>query len=103
MSKTLSESAAEILQASMMAGKEPAAALTVAQDLGGQTPESMDAGSVGSNAAVAVKQAPKPGVEGEIYIETYRGEDARHRVSTCRHPIWSESLTSSDVLHHAGS
>jgi hypothetical protein len=64
MSKTLSESAAEILQASMMAGKEPAAALTVAQDLGGQTPESMDAGSVGSNAADAVNPAPKPGVEG---------------------------------------
>ncbi|MFN6019712.1 MAG: hypothetical protein ACK49F_04940, partial [Bacteroidota bacterium] len=45
----------------------------------------------------------KPGIEGEIYIETYRGEDARHRVSTCRHPICSESLTSSDVLHHTGS
>ena len=30
-------------------------------------------------------------MEGEIYIETYRGEDARHRVSTWRHPIGSES------------
>ena len=64
MSKTLSESAAEILQASMMAGKEPAATLAVAQDLGGQTPDSTDAGSVGANAAAAVNQAPKPGVEG---------------------------------------
>jgi len=64
MSKTLSESAAEILQASMMAGKEPAATLAVAQDLGGQTPEAMDAGSIGSNAAAAVAPAAKPGVEG---------------------------------------
>ena len=73
----------------------------------------------------------KPGVAGEINIETYQGEDARHRVSTGQpsqlvrksdlvrrptqghspaifvtrhrqvsHPIWSESLSSSDVLHH---
>ena len=65
MAKTLSESAAEILKASMMnAGKEPAATLGVEmQDLGGQTPEQLPT-AIGAAAAAKVAVAPKPGVTG---------------------------------------
>jgi hypothetical protein len=76
MSKTLSESAAEILRASMNAGKEPMQSLNATvNDLGGATPDDdysggpghgekdMDA-SVGVAAAKAVKQAAKPGESG---------------------------------------
>jgi hypothetical protein len=65
MAKTLSESAAEILRASMnAAGKEPAAKLPgEMEDLGGQTPESQST-AIGAAAAAKVKEAPKPGKEG---------------------------------------
>jgi hypothetical protein len=77
MSKTLSESAAEILRASMNAGKEPMQSLAdPVNDLGGATPEDDYSGgpghgekdidpSVGIAAAAAVKEAPKPGVSSE--------------------------------------
>lgn len=76
MAKTLSESAAEILKASMNAGKEPMQTLGAeVNDLGGATPQDDYSGgpghgqkdldsSVGVAAAAAVKQAAKPGVEG---------------------------------------
>jgi hypothetical protein len=65
MSKTLSESAAEILKASMMAGKEPGATLGAEmQDLGGATTENPGGEATGANAAAGVQVAPKPGVEG---------------------------------------
>ena len=77
MAKTLSESAAEILNASIGKNQEPAAKLAQFQDLGGATPEddysspgqsgddeSEDADraddSVGSNAAKGVNVAPRP-------------------------------------------
>jgi hypothetical protein len=65
MSKTLSESAAEILQASMSAaGKEPAQVMASgAEDLGGQTPEQLPT-DIGKKAAASAKEAPKPGVSG---------------------------------------
>ena len=65
MAKTLSESAAEILKASMSAaGKEPAATLGVeTQDLGGQTPEQLPT-AIGAAAAAKIKPAAKPGMEG---------------------------------------
>jgi hypothetical protein len=65
MSKTLSESAAEILQASMSsAGKEPAQVMPAeVQDLGGQTPTELPS-AIGAAAAANVKVAPKPGQEG---------------------------------------
>jgi len=64
MAKTLSESAAEILKASMNAGKEPAATLSAeVQDLGGQTPSTAPT-DIGAKAAAGVKEAPKPGVTG---------------------------------------
>ena len=64
MAKTLSESAAEILKASMNAGKEPAATLGAeVQDLGGQTPQSQST-AIGAAASAKMKEAPKPGVMG---------------------------------------
>jgi hypothetical protein len=76
MSKTLSESAAEILRASMNAGKEPMQSMPApVNDLGGATPEDDYSGgpghgqkdmdpSVGIAAAKAVNQAAKPGTPG---------------------------------------
>jgi hypothetical protein len=63
MTKSLSESAAEILKASLAsAGKEPAAKLPSAEeDLGGETNEVPDGGDVGEMASASVKQAAKPG------------------------------------------
>jgi len=64
MSKTLSESAAEILKASMNAGKEPAHSMAAdMQDLGGQTPTTLPT-DIGAKAAGASKEAPKPGTAG---------------------------------------
>jgi hypothetical protein len=65
MSKTLSESAAEILQASMSAaGKESAQSLPAEMDdLGGQTPTTLPT-DIGAKAAADAKEAPKPGVMG---------------------------------------
>ena len=62
MAKTLSESAAEILKASMNAGKEPLAAQNAeVHDLGGATNDNPAGEGVGSAAAAAVGEAPKPG------------------------------------------
>ena len=64
MSKTLSESAAEILKASMNAGKEPAQVMAAdMQDLGGQTPEQLPT-AIGAAASANMKPAAKPGMEG---------------------------------------
>ena len=67
MSKTLSESAAEILKASIAgAGKEAAAKLPSAEeDLGGATVTDPAGGEVGKKAAASVKEAPKPGAKGD--------------------------------------
>ena len=76
MSKTLSESAAEILKASMNAGKEPMQSLNAPMvDLGGATPQDDYSGgpghgekdfdsSVGVKAAASAQMAPKPGMPG---------------------------------------
>jgi hypothetical protein len=97
MSKTLSESAAEILKASMNAGKEPMQALNApVNDLGGATPEDdysggpghgekdMDA-SVGVAASAAVKEAPKPGnssQEGEKKMNSVKSKGLAAPVAT---------------------
>ena len=73
MAKTLSESAAEILNASIGKNQEPAAKLAQYQDLGGATPEydysspdeSEENGSVGQAAASAVQVAPRPVAGGQ--------------------------------------
>ena len=65
MAKTLSESAAEILKASMSsAGKEPMQQMAAdKEDLGGQTPTELPT-DIGAKAAAGVKEAPKPGTPG---------------------------------------
>jgi hypothetical protein len=65
MSKTLSESAAEILKASMNAGKEPAQALPAEKDdLGGQTPTQLP-DAIGAKAAANISPAAKPAAKGD--------------------------------------
>ena len=62
MTKSLSESAAEILKASMNAGKEPMQTLPAQMDdLGGATNEKPEGDEVGKKAAAATKEASKPG------------------------------------------
>jgi hypothetical protein len=62
MSKTLSESAAEILKASMNAHKDAAVKLPgEMDDLGGSTNEKPEGDDVGKKAAADGKEAPKPG------------------------------------------
>lgn len=65
MSKTLAESAAEIVAASQSAaGKEPAATMPAeVQDLGGQTPTSLPT-AIGAAASSNAKMMPKPGQSG---------------------------------------
>lgn len=66
MSKTLAESAAEIIAASKAnAGKEPAAKLPAeVQDLGGVTLTNAQGNAIGAAAAAKVAEAPKPGAPG---------------------------------------
>jgi hypothetical protein len=62
MTKSLSESAAEILKASMNAGKEAMQKLPADEnDLGGATTENPAGDEIGKKAAAAAKEAPKPG------------------------------------------
>jgi len=67
MSKTLSESAAEILKASLAsASKEPAQKLPgEEEDLGGATTEDPAGGEVGKKAAASTAEAPKPAAKGD--------------------------------------
>ena len=66
MSKTLAESAAEILKASMSAsGKEPAATMSPeVVDLGGSTNDNPSGLSTGAAASAKMKMAVKPGAPG---------------------------------------
>ena len=62
MAKTLSESAAEILNASMKAGKEPMAkSQAEVQDLGGATTDNPGGNEIGKEVAAAAAEAPEPG------------------------------------------
>jgi hypothetical protein len=63
MTKSLSESAAEILKASMNAGKEPMQTLQAGEkeDLGGSTHEKPEGDEIGKIVANDAKEAPKPG------------------------------------------
>ena len=66
MSKTLSESAAEILKASMNAQKDAAAKLPgEMDDLGGATTETPEGGEVGKKVAAAAGEASKPAAKGD--------------------------------------
>jgi hypothetical protein len=58
MSKTLAESAAEILNASMNAGKEPAATIPAeVEDLGGATNDNPAGNAVGAASSAKRKEA----------------------------------------------
>ena len=62
--KSLSESAAEVLRASMAtAGKEPLAMTPIGADLGGATPTEFPT-DIGGASSAAVEASPKPGLEG---------------------------------------
>jgi hypothetical protein len=80
MAKTLSESAAEILKASMgSAGKEPMQhEPNQVVDLGGQTPTELPS-DIGVKAAADAKQAPKPGSTGVPAepMKKLQGSDAK--------------------------
>lgn len=66
MSKTLSESAAEILKASMSAAKEPAKKLPAEMDdLGGSSTTKPEGDEVGKKAAANVSAAAKPAAKGD--------------------------------------
>jgi hypothetical protein len=66
MAKTLSESAAEILKASMGAAKEAAKKLPAEMDdLGGPTVSDAEGGEVGKKAAANVAPAAKPATKGD--------------------------------------
>jgi hypothetical protein len=66
MAKTLSESAAEILKASMNAAKDPMQKPDAEMaDLGGATTENPDGGEVGKKAAAAVTKAEAPAAKGD--------------------------------------
>ena len=71
MSKTLSESAAEILKSTLAsAGKEPAQKLPgEEEDLGGATETDPAGGEVGKKAAASVGVAPKPVTKGKAKVE----------------------------------
>ena len=62
--KSLSESAAEVLRASMAtAGKEPLTMTPIGADLGGATPTEFST-DIGGASSAAVEASPKPGLEG---------------------------------------
>jgi hypothetical protein len=62
MAKTLSESAAEILSASMKAGKEPMNKMNAEiEDLGGATTDNPGGNEIGKEAAASEAEAPVPG------------------------------------------
>jgi len=66
MAKTLSESAAEILKASMNAAKDPMQKVEgEVQDLGGATNDNPDGGEVGKKAASMAGVAAKPAAKGD--------------------------------------
>jgi hypothetical protein len=65
MSKTLAESAAEILKASMGAPKDPMPAMAAdVEDLGGSSNENPAGDAIGAVVAAKAKMAPKPGQTG---------------------------------------
>ena len=77
MSKTLSESAAEILKSTLAsAGKEPAQKLPgEEEDLGGATETDPAGGEVGKKAAASVGVAPKPVTKGKADPAEAMSED----------------------------
>ncbi len=117
MTKSLSESAAEILKASLAsAGKEPAAKLPgEEEDLGGETNELPGGDDLGKKAADIVKQAAKPGQSGAPSepikkMATEETEDDLDEEEEVEHEISEEELAEAKkkmrmdmVAKHKGS
>ncbi len=117
MTKSLSESAAEILKASLAsAGKEPAAKLPgEEEDLGGETNELPGGDDLGKKAAASVKQAAKPGQSGAPSepikkMATEETEDDLDEEEEVEHEISEEELAEAKkkmrmdmVAKHKGS
>lgn len=103
MTKSLSESAAEILKASMNAGKEPMLKLPAQEDdLGGTTNEMPGGDEVGKKAAAAVKEAPKPGqvsAEGDKKMNSVKAVGiAKPAVGSVEPDLGEETEASGDVI-----
>ena len=101
MTKSLSESAAEILKASMNAGKEPMQKLPAQEDdLGGSTNEKPEGDELGKKAAAAVKEAPKPGqvsAEGDKKMNSVKADAiAKPVVGSVQPALGEESETSEE-------
>lgn len=103
MTKSLSESAAEILKASMNAGKEPMQKLPAQEDdLGGSTNEKPEGENVGAKAAAAVKEAPKPGqvsAEGDKKMNSVKSVGiAKPSVGSVEPDLGEETEASGEVI-----
>jgi hypothetical protein len=103
MTKSLSESAAEILKASMNAGKEPMQKLPAQEDdLGGSTNETPEGDEVGKKAAAAVKEAPKPGqvsAEGDKKMNSVKSAGiAKPVVGSVEPDLGEETELNSEVI-----
>jgi hypothetical protein len=104
MSKTLSESAAEILKASMSAAKEPASKLPAEMDdLGGQTPTTAPS-DIGKKASAAASVAAKPATKGDAKAvktqameETEADETAEVVAEVAEEPAAEEVVAEEEV------
>ena len=103
MTKSLSESAAEILKASMNAGKEPMLTLPAQEnDLGGATKEMPEGDELGKKAAAAAKEAPKPGqvsAEGDKKMNSVKSAGiAKPAVGSLEPDLGEETETSDEEV-----
>ena len=100
MSKTLSESAAEILKASMNVQKDAAAKLPgEMDDLGGSTKEKPEGDDVGKKTAAGVGEAPKPGkstVAGDKKMDSVKSANIAKPVVGSVQPGLGEETESSE-------
>jgi len=102
MSKTLSESAAEILKASMNAHKDAAVKLPgEMDDLGGSTNEKPEGDDVGKKAAADGKEAPKPGkssVAGDTKFGTVKSKGLAKPVVGNMNPSLGEETEEEETI-----
>ena len=80
MAKTLSESAAEILNASMKAGKEPMAkSQAEVQDLGGATTDNPGGNEIGKEVAAAAAEALNKAIDTQNELLELNQADTNRR------------------------
>jgi hypothetical protein len=99
MAKTLSESAAEILKASMNKAKEPAAKLNgETEDLGGATIEKPEGSAIGAAAAAKIGKAPVPGADGAKQEPLKKGAGTAAKVVADGGKMAEETEASSEEI-----